>query len=281
MKNKSLMAAIAVLSLMAVVSLTAYTQVDSVYAVSVEERIAKLVGQIQEQTDRITALESKKNGTNDLSIDVRIDVIRQQITDKQAIIESLRATPAVNRITQIIEIQNQLNDAVNEINRLTTIILQLQTSLHSLIVLDSTPVTVSEPVEINELESYIIVNGTQFGLGDTVGITVKFNKDLHLNAPVNLRGEVLNYTDYYIIYVIHNDNLCTTYFINGNVTYMERDDDDPLECVFNDDGSIFVTWLIDGDMIAGKYVIQAQHEVRWMDVSGGRIDQTEVSFLLR
>ena len=279
MKNKSLMAAIAVLSLMAVVSLTAYTQVDSVYAVSVEERIAKLVGQIQEHADRITALESKKNGTNDVSIDVRIDVIRQQITDKQAIIESLRATPAVNRITQIIEIQNQLNDAVNEINRLTTIILQLQTSLHSLIVLDSTPVTVSEPVEINELESYIIVNGTEFGLGDTVGITAKFNKDLHLNAPVNLRGETGGYTEIYQI-ESGRENLCHSEFVNGNTTAIHIGE--LGNCEFNADGYIFTTWLIDGDMITGEYEVLAYHSISW-DVGGGGVNEFVHSspFLLR
>ena len=276
MKNKSLLAIIAVLSLMAVVSLTAYTQVDSVYAVSVEERITKLTTQIQEQTDRITALESKKNGTNDVSIDVRIDMIQQQITDKQAIIESLRAPTTVDRAVQIVEIQNQLNDAVNEINRLTTIILQLQTSLHSLIVLDSTPVTVSEPVEINKLQPYIIVNGTEFGLGDTVGITVKFNRNLHVDIPVNLRGEVSGYHENYLIWVYGDDILCTSHFANGNMTDIQED---ARSCEFNNDGSISVTWLIDGDVIVDEYEIWAQHVTRW-DVGGGESESVESSLFL-
>ena len=277
MKNKSLMAVIAVLSLMAVVSLTAYTQIDSVYAVSVEERIAKLVGQIQEQTDRITALESKKNGTNDVSIDVRIDMIQQHITDKQAIIESLRAVPTVDRAVQIVEIQNQLNDVINEINRLTTIILQLQTSLHSLIVLDSTPVTVSEPVEINELESYIIVNGTQFGLGDTIGITAKFNNNFHENIPVNLRGETGGYTESYEIQ--YGDGRCNSEFVNGNTTDIYTGEQP--NCEFNADGSVFTTWLIGGDLLAGEYYVVASNRIFW-DIGGGDRERIESShFLLR
>ena len=264
MKNKSLLAIIAVLSLMVAVSLTAYTQVDSVYAVSVEERIAKLTTQIQAHADRITALESKKNGTNDVSIDVRIDMIQQQITDKQALIDSLRAVPTVDRAVQIIKIQNQLNDAINEINRLTTIILQLQTSLHSLIVLDSTPVTVSEPVEINEFESYIIVNGTEFGLGDTVGITVKFNRNLHVDIPVNLRGETGGYTERYEIE--GDDELCYSKFVNGTIIAILEGD--APNCEFNADGSVFTTWLLSGDLLAREYHVHASHRISWDN--GGR-----------
>ena len=91
MNNKSLMVMFSVLIVLTAVSVAAYADFGSVYAISIEDRIEKLQNAIQEHLDRIQILEDKKN-----DLDVRIERIQSQVDSKQAIIDSLNVTSQVS-----------------------------------------------------------------------------------------------------------------------------------------------------------------------------------------
>ena len=136
-------------------SVVIYSSSGFVYVeVSDSDRIVKLEAQIEKHIDRIQVLEDKKDGINNLDIDVRIERLQEQIDAKQAIIDSLT-----------VDLQSE------------------QTKEYAVL---------PDPLEVSE--SYLNINSFDFDLGTYFNATFGFERDSIIDDPLRVESVNGNYT---------------------------------------------------------------------------------------
>ena len=198
------------------------------------------------------------------------------ITVPEVIPKTVSETETEDHADEMALIQHRLNNVISEMNRLSSVILQLQTLLNSMMTVSPDPDMIPESIEANTFESYIAVNGTEFrsgditattvngtefGLGDVMQITALFSKDLVSGLTERYDGYIPT-EDYDLLSTMtlvvkgHNGTsvhsvgtACLTQYVN-DVLFIEYEN--VPQCIFNDDGTISGTIIISEQMLDGE-----------------------------
>ena len=228
-----------------------------------ESRIAWLESQIAEHRERIAELETQRDGMNDSMIDYRISVLETQIENKQEIVDRLRGTSVVTTEDMILDLQSRLNQMVAQINSLILSVLEIQAQLAALTLLDPEPIVLPPDQEIDTVEPFVTVNGTEFGHNDTIRV-IGTPGTLVNDGPIRLDGTEPELEQEYWGVSIRGDRSSLDCSFSYNAESGWRNYTDRFDtCTLDASGLINGTVSIPGHFHAGLYQASFYHEIRW------------------
>ena len=275
---------ITIVAISALIVLGAISASSATVIFADQDRINKLQGQIDKLLDRIEVLHGKENKENYHDIQERIAGIQEKIDAKQAIIDRLTvemsgtATSTLTAAEQAIQIQNNINILVDQVNDQVAQITELQNQLAQLVSIQAESSAIEIPeqdIDVNMLESYVMVNNTSPRLGDVVLITgqmfvspqsytMQYANGTEVESSLSVANfhMVVNEQDCYAVhrndhhYEHNHDGMTHTHYDDPSDFNGKWHDEQHgnLDCTFDfDDHSFSGTFVVESDWIVQSY----------------------------
>ena len=229
-----------------------------------QDRITELMEQIAELEDRIIVLEGNKNGINDVDIDDRIQALRDQIAQKQAIIDSLINTSGMTIEERITALHEKMGGIINMLHKLVAEVARVQAELFLLVLFEPAPITLPMPTDpINTVPPIVTVNGTTFGHNDTIRV-IGTPGTLINDGPPRVDGTEPILREEHWSVSIRGDRSSVGCSFSYDEDHGWSNNTDRFDtCTLDANGLINGTVSVPGHFHAGFYQASFYHEISW------------------
>ena len=244
------------------------------------DRVERLESKIVTLQERVEFLEDRKDlpNANVTDLEMRIERLLAPIEAKQAIIDRLgNATETPVNMTSTTDqsmasFHARLNTLVIEVHAIIAKIAIMQVELVRFILFEPDPITIPETEAQDNTLLLITVNGTEFGLGDVMEITVTPGTLANEGPPrldgtsPTLRSEEFTIS---ISGEVTRDNCSISIYPpsdtsgTGNMEFHRIHNGTHLTCMINDDGTIIGIHPVHGGLHAGLHVVHVQYIISW------------------
>ena len=195
---------------------------------------------------------------------------------------------------EMMQMQTRLNEAIVEMNRIINLITQLQSTLSSMIAItpEQEPITIAEQsINIEPLESYIMLNTTSVHLGDSILITgqlfpgdvnpIQYTNDTFSEPSIrdwyfSMRADseecVYKYDDDAHSKHEHDDVWHSHGYVDPSASN-HFDDDHGHYCTYDlDDHTFSMEFTIDEESYIGTHNVHASILISYEDQFGNDLD---------